>query len=1155
LNSTTEGNLDLFDYHVSGNLDLDDHGRSNDNSSDNWVGLANLSLTYIAPTSGFPSKYWTLGNSTVANYTWLGAEDTDWNNGANWVGGVPNSGKHTVIPDASTTIFDPVLPLSATIGSIIIQTGGILNGGTGTTLNIDGAAGAWDNMGTFNPGTSTIVFTNAAATMSDPTNFYNMTVADGAKLTLGTANVMRIAGTLSLSNTGILNAAYNQNTIEYNGTNQTVIVPNGSTPGYYNLILSGSGIKTLPTAALSVYGDFTISGSTTVTAASVMNIDGEFTLENGSTFNTGNYNHFIKGAFDNNGTFNAASGYSINLNGTAPQSIYGSVTSDFGNLIINNSNGVSVYSNVNVNNVLTLTSGNLIIKDVTLGVNGTITKTSGNLEVSPQSSLSIGGTPAITITNDLFTTLPSINNLTLNRVNGVTLGNQNMTVNGLLNLASGTFNPGANTLTIAGSSPTRATGNIDASNAGATLVFANYDAIMLPPSIFTGSINNLTISGAGGVTACSDLSVNGILNLQCANPSAFKGSLHMWDGAVVKTLTMGANATSIGIGDATGIIRRTSILPEVTYSFGNKLTTAYFPNNGTLPSQMSVKVSIGTAPSWRPGSIDREIEIIQTGGSGTKGLFSYNYLDSELNGNAESNLVFWVKWNNFEYGRSAYNAIDNWVSLSNVDVAFFSSSWDGTKNITLDEYSNTSTLTWNGSVSNSWTSVENWTPNAGPSPTKNIIIPDASTTLYSPTLPSLTEIKTLTIDAAGILNSVPDAQLTISGGGSAWINSGGTFSHNTSNVIFNSAIATISGTTDFFDVTINNGAALSMTSGSLMRISGAMHNNGIWHAVMVGESTSVEYNGGNQTIVIPNMATHRYSKLILSGTGIKTMPATALNILGDFTISGTTSASALNAISTDGDFTIESGTTFNTGVFSHSIGGNFSNNGTFDATGSTITFNGTSPQNIDGNITGTSFNNLLISNSSAGGVLLGNNLIVNNNITITIGSKLSISPATNLTVTGAFANNAGESGLVVKSGGSLIENNGVSATVEREITGDEWHLISSPVSDATSGIFTGKYLQTHTESTNAFTDIIPTNVPLTAMKGYALWGVESISTVAFPGTLNTGTQSYSTSYSGPGKGWNLVGNPYPSSIDWNAASGWTKTNVNGSIYLHVNAAT
>ena len=100
------------------------------------------------------------------------------------------------------------------------------------------------NNGIFNPGTSTVVFTNALATISGTTNFYNITLNSGAGLTLESGSIMRIAGTIT--NNGTLHAALNPNTIEYNGANQTIINPNGSIPGYYNLILSGSGTKTMP---------------------------------------------------------------------------------------------------------------------------------------------------------------------------------------------------------------------------------------------------------------------------------------------------------------------------------------------------------------------------------------------------------------------------------------------------------------------------------------------------------------------------------------------------------------------------------------------------------------------------------------------------------------------------------------------------------------------------------------------------------------------------------------------------------------------------------------------------------------------------------------------------------------------------------------------
>ncbi len=322
---------------------------------------------------------------------------------------------------------------------------------------------------------------------------------------------------------------------------------------------------------------------------------------------------------------------------------------------------------------------------------------------------------------------------------------------------------------------------------------------------------------------------------------------------------------------------------------------------------MSAKITIGTSPSWRPGAILREMEIIQTGGSGTKGIFSYHYTDEELNENIEENLVFWVGLTptNYEYGRSAFNSADNWVSLSNVNVGFFLSTWSGTKNVTLDEFGTTTTITWNGSLSDSWTSIENWTPNVGPSVTMNVIIPDASTTLSSPTLPAFTEIKTITIEAAGILNAVADAQFTVNGAGSTWSCVGGTFIPNTSNVIFTNADATISGETNFYNVTINTDNALSMVDRSTMRIAGAVTNSGAWNA-FVGGQTTVEYNGAVQTVVIPNSATNRYSTLILSGTGIKTLPNSALEILGDFEISGTAETAIINDFIVDNNLTIGS---------------------------------------------------------------------------------------------------------------------------------------------------------------------------------------------------------------------------------------------------------
>jgi len=879
--------------------------------------------------------------------------------------------------------------------------------------------------------------------MSGETNFYNITINSGAGVTLTTDNIMRIAKTLV--NSGSLDATEFPNTVEYSGDDQTIINPNGATTGYYHLMLTGSGTKTLPATALSVAGNFTMSGTAVATAGATMTIGGNLTIEDGATFITGVFNHTIGGNFSNDGTFTASAGYTITMNGASAQSMTGTVTTNFANLTIDNSHGVTLLTNENINNVLILTTGNLIVGETILGINGTISKTAGFLDVNALSSLSFGGTTAMTITSDLFTTPPSINNLTISRSGGVTLGNQNMTINGVLNLMAGTLSLGANTLTIAGISPTRTSGNIDASNTSATLAFTNPAAIILPASIFTGYVNNLTVNGTGGITASSDFILNGILYLQSENPSATKGSLDMLDGSTIKTLTMGASATTIGSGDVTGIIKRATIIAEVTYTFGNEYTTAYFPNIGTMPDEMSAKISIGTVPSWSSGAIAREIQVIQTGGSGTTATFSIHYLDAELNGNIEENLVLWVgPVPNVPYGRSYYNSSDNWVALTNINVGnYFTSSWDPNKNITLDESGTASTLTWNGSLSDSWTSVENWTPNAGPSSDKNIIIPDASTTLYSPTLPIATAIKTLTIQAAGILNSVAGAQLTINGGSSAWNNVGGTFNPGTSKVIFTGTDATISGTTNFYDVTTTATKVLWLTTGSAMRIAGTMTNNGTWRTV-IGGPTVVEYNGGSQTVVVPNPATNRYSTLILSGSGTKTMPASALSIEGDFSMAGTASATAGAAMTLGGNVTIGPGTTLNLGAFSHTISGNLTNNGgTLTSSNSSITFNGNSLQTITSS-PGITLDDLTISNTNAD-VILGasTGCSIGGDLAIFAGAVFDLSANVLTDVAGSISN----------SGTIMTQNTSVTPVPAGKTWGGTFEYTGSAAQTVVAGTY------------------------------------------------------------------------------------------------------
>jgi hypothetical protein len=282
LQSNTESDLVIWDYHAA-ILKVEEHGKANQNMTQNWVAISNRSITYFG--TAFDTHLWGLSNNEFATFTWQGTPSSDWTDPNNWSGGIiPDATSDVVIPDATTTAHDPVLPAIASVKTMTIQSSGILEGGTATTLTVTGSTGAWLNLGTLNPGTSTVIFTHANATMADPTDFYNVTIADGAGLTLSTDNVMRIAGALTLQGTGVLRAALLPNTIEYNGTgNQDIINPNGLTAGYFNLVLSGSGTKTLPLTPLTIAGDLTISGTATVTVNAGTIIDGNLTLRDQCT--------------------------------------------------------------------------------------------------------------------------------------------------------------------------------------------------------------------------------------------------------------------------------------------------------------------------------------------------------------------------------------------------------------------------------------------------------------------------------------------------------------------------------------------------------------------------------------------------------------------------------------------------------------------------------------------------------------------------------------------------------------------------------------------------------------------------------------------------------------------------------------------------------
>lgn len=199
-------------------------------------------------------------------------------------------------------------------------------------------------------------------------------------------------------------------------------------------------------------------------------------------------------------------------------------------------------------------------------------------------------------------------------------------------------------------------------------------------------------------------------------------------------------------------------------------------------------------------------------------------------------------------------------------------------------------------------------------------------------------------------------------------------------------------------------------------------------------------------------------------------------------------------------------------------------------------------------------------------VLSGNVTIAS--LEINGGASLTIGPNAALRVSGAINNSAGNEGLVIQSNasgtGSLLHNTGdVPATIERYIPGSPdtdkkyFHLVSVPLTTAASpqsGLFLGSHLYEFNVAGQAWSHLgSSTTSNLVVTKGYMIYyPVNEPKTYTFAGPMNNGNISIPLAYgeNGSFKGFNLVPNPYPSTLDWTATgAAWTKTNIADAIYI------
>lgn len=235
------------------------------------------------------------------------------------------------------------------------------------------------------------------------------------------------------------------------------------------------------------------------------------------------------------------------------------------------------------------------------------------------------------------------------------------------------------------------------------------------------------------------------------------------------------------------------------------------------------------------------------------------------------------------------------------------------------------------------------------------------------------------------------------------------------------------------------------------------------------------------------------------------------------------------------------------------IAGIIQNTGTFDAAQGTIEMKGAFAQSIPA---GTFNNNLLL------------NLTINNPAHVTLNGTLLISgvlkaQSGNL-ITGGYLtllSTASQTALIDGSGQGEVLGN---VTMQRYLpSAYGYKYFGSPFQSATvnefaddidlNASFPTSYYYDENAPTTGWVAYTNTSSSLVPGIGYALnFGTGTTPfTVNTSGVINNGTIGPITLYNHNQpftKGFNLVSNPYPSPIDWDA-TGWTKQNIDDALYF------
>ena len=320
------------------------------------------------------------------------------------------------------------------------------------------------------------------------------------------------------------------------------------------------------------------------------------------------------------------------------------------------------------------------------------------------------------------------------------------------------------------------------------------------------------------------------------------------------------------------------------------------------------------------------------------------------------------------------------------------------------------------------------------------------------------------------------------------------------------------GTLDLLDYSADRGSgggSISIEAGAALKIGGTNSFPLNYETHVLATTSTVEYNGANQTVAFEG-----YGNLTLSsasGTITKTLPSDALTIAGNFTTSvsaGTLDFTAANNIDVLGDITLGASSTFNGSTFAHSTSGNWTNNGIYSGCGGTFTFN-----RAGALLSGSGTNNF-------------GDLVVN-------GSGTSLDMNSSFSLCGHFATSGGGSFTHTSGGSGFFSMSGVSKTISgSNISFSDFSVtVSGTVSTTSTLIVAGEFVAdgafTATAGTIFFTGASKNISGSAALQFFAVTATGSILTArdfsissnfnvsgSFVASAGTGTFNGTSTFSG-----------------------------------------